>query len=250
MKYTKAELDYFNARLARIGYLIDTYQEQSPNRILLDVGCGEGFALAYFSSKGFIVNGLDFSAAGVTQQNPKLLDLIETGDLFCLLEHKYSQSLRYDVLLLQNVLEHVIDPLKLLVLLKQLLNPGGLMLVTVPNDFSLTQQTLLDFEHIDSNFWVCPPDHLSYFTHTSLRNTLIHCGYDVKDLIADFPIDWFLFHDGSNYIKEKSKGKKAHLARVTIENMIQSNDDADVICFYRALANLGAGRDLTAIYSA
>ena len=55
---------------------------------ILDVGCGEGFALAYFARKSFKVNGLDFSSAGVCSQNPDFADCVETGDLFSLLEKK------------------------------------------------------------------------------------------------------------------------------------------------------------------
>jgi len=247
LNYSQQELDYFNARLSRIHYLIDQHQSAEAKRSFLDVGCGEGFALAYFANKNFQVRGLDFSSAGIRKQNPAFIECVETGNLFDLLEKKFLHSQKYDVILLQNVLEHVVDPLALLQLVKQLLEPSALVIITVPNDFSLTQKYLLAKGCIDYEFWVCPPDHLSYFDYESLQSILIHSGYIVRDLISDFPIDWYLFHPGSNYIKNSSNGKPAHSSRVMIENMLHSNDISKVVSFYRSLAQLGAGRDLTVV---
>jgi 2-polyprenyl-3-methyl-5-hydroxy-6-metoxy-1,4-benzoquinol methylase len=249
LSYAAAEIDHINARLSRINYLVNQNLSGEHCRSFLDVGCGEGFALAYFAEKNFEVSGLDFSNEGVSRQNPDFAERVETGDLFSLLRKISLSGNQYDVILLQNVLEHVLDPVALLKSIKELLEPAGLVIITVPNDFSLTQKTLLAKGHIDREFWVCPPDHLSYFDHNSLRNILLHCDFFVRDLISDFPVDWYLFHSGSNYINDPSQGKEAHLSRVAIENMLQANDISDVVSFYRSLAKLGAGRDLTAVAS-
>lgn len=249
LTYSNSEIDYFNARLCRIHYLVNENQPGKHCRTLLDVGCGEGFALAYFARMNFEVSGLDFSSAGVCQQNPDFADCVETGDLFHLLEKKSLSNNRYDVVLLQNVLEHVLDPIILLKSIKEILEPTGLAMITVPNDFSLTHKCLLAKRCIDREFWVSPPDHLSYFNYDSLQNILHHCGFVVRDLISDFPVDWYLFNSESNYIVDPSKGKAAHLSRVMIENMLHTNNIADVVGFYRSLAKLGAGRDLTAVVS-
>lgn len=249
LAYTQAEIDYFHTRLSRIHYLINLNQSHKSGRSFLDVGCGEGFALAYFDALDFEVSGIDFSSDGICKQNPSFANCIETGDIFSLLELKSGFGSKYDVVLLQNVLEHVTDPLCLLESIKQLLWPTSLVIITVPNDFSKTQETLLAKGCIDREFWVCPPDHLSYFNYESLRKTLVHTGFDVHDIISDFPVDWYLFHPGSNYIKNPSNGKSVHLSRVLIENMLQDNDISVVISFYRALAELGSGRDLTAVAS-
>lgn len=166
---------------------------------------------------------------------------------FFLIEQKINSNEVYDVILLQNVLEHVLDPFALLQTISKLLTPNGLIIITVPNDFSLTQKTLLSNGSIDKEFWICPPDHLSYFNFDSLQSILLEAGFLIRDLISDFPVDWYLFHSGSNYIRDSSKGKEAHLSRVAIENMLQTNDISDIICLYRSLAKLGAGRDLTAV---
>ena len=169
------------------------------------------------------------------------------GDVFSLLQAEITVGDTYDVIWLQNVLEHVIDPLALLESLRKLVSPGGLAVVTVPNDYSVTQRALFDHKHIDSAFWVVPPEHLAYFDSVSLTNTAKAAGWDCVDLLCDFPIDWFLFHPGSNYIQNKpAAGKSAPKARVQIENLIHEQHIGDVLRFWSAAAKLGMGRNITA----
>ena len=152
----------------------------------------------------------------------------------------------YDVVWLQNVLEHVIAPLELLASLRALISPNGVAVITVPNDCSITQREALDKQHIDTTFWVGPPDHLTYFDYSSLSNASKATGWECVEILADFPVDWFLFHPGSNYVRDKTTGKAAHKARVKIENLIHQQPIDDVIRFWSAAAKLGIGRNITA----
>jgi SAM-dependent methyltransferase len=213
---------------------------------MLDVGCGEGYALAYFREHGWNVRGLDFSSAGVTSKNPQCRDCLTTGDLFELLNAEISAGRSYDVVWLQNVLEHVLDPMGLLHSLRTLVSAEGVAVVTVPNDCSITQRAALEGGHIDRTFWVAPPDHLSYFDRDSLAKAASAAGWTCRDVMADFPIDWFLFHPGSNYVRDRGMGKAAHRARVELENLVHSRHIDDVVDFWVSLAKLGFGRDLTA----
>ena len=249
-EYTKDELLFIKAKLEQRLAALEIYLPQSGNESkgrMLDVGCGEGFTLAFFREKGWLVKGIDFSSAGVRSKNPECLDVLVEGDVFSLLQAEITVGDTYDVIWLQNVLEHVIDPLALLESLRKLVSPGGLAVVTVPNDYSVTQRALFDHKHIDSAFWVVPPEHLAYFDSVSLTNTAKAAGWDCVDLLCDFPIDWFLFHPGSNYIQNKpAAGKSAHKARVQIENLIHEQHIGDVLRFWSAAAKLGMGRNITA----
>jgi 2-polyprenyl-3-methyl-5-hydroxy-6-metoxy-1,4-benzoquinol methylase len=244
LNYGEDEKNYFRAKLAQRYSVI---QQLVPNgRKMLDVGCGEGFALAYFRQQGWQVRGLDFSSAGVEAQNPSCIDALETGDVFALLDQENKESRTYDVIILQNVLEHVIDPVDLLGSLKSVVSRGGVLVVTVPNDFSGIQKEALSSGHIDNEFWVALPDHLSYFDHASLPAAAEHAGWKCRELLADFPIDWFLFHEGSNYVNERHLGKAAHIARVQLENLIHRCSLPDVVAYWAAAARLGIGRGITA----
>lgn len=247
LAYSQEELTYFNAKLEqRFAVLQRHLQPVEGKSRMLDVGCGEGYALAYFLKQGWSVKGIDFSSAGVASKNPHCLDTLVTGDIFALLNAEIAASKTYDVLWLQNVLEHVLDPLDLLNSLRPLVEPGGMTVITVPNDCSITQRAALAGEHIDHAFWVAPPDHLTYFDTQSLANTASQTGWQCVEMLGDFPIDWFLFHPGSNYVRDRSVGKAAHKARVQIENLINEQPIDDVIQFWSSAAKLGLGRDITA----
>jgi 2-polyprenyl-3-methyl-5-hydroxy-6-metoxy-1,4-benzoquinol methylase len=246
IEYSAEEVQYFRAKLEQRWAVIQRHRPHGTGTRLLDVGCGEGYALAFFRENGWTVRGLDFSSAGVASKNPGCRDALLTGDVFELLAAEIAQGRTYDVVWLQNVLEHVIDPMSLLESLRALVGEQGIAVVTVPNDCSITQRAALEKSHIDRNFWVAPPDHLSYFDRDSLAEAAGAAGWECAAVIADFPIDWFLFHPGSNYIRDASAGKNAHRARVQLENLIHTRPVDDVLELWSALATLGFGRDLTA----
>jgi 2-polyprenyl-3-methyl-5-hydroxy-6-metoxy-1,4-benzoquinol methylase len=247
LEYTRDELTYFNAKLEQRSAVLQRHllPENGKPR-LLDVGCGEGYTLSFFRQQGWSVKGFDFSSAGVKSKNPACMDALVTGDIFTLLEAEIQAGKTYDVVWLQNVLEHVLEPLKLLKSLRSLVTPGGLAVVTVPNDCSITQNELLALGHIEHAFWVSPQEHLAYFDYSSLISISKGAGWECLEMLGDFPVDCFLFNPKSNYIYDHSFGKSAHRARVQIENMIQKQPIIDVVSFYSALAKIGLGRNITA----
>lgn len=248
------ELNYSEAELAHIRAKIELRWHSVVQRVpgpgrLLDVGCGEGFVLAHGHAKGWQVKGLDFSVAGLEAQNPACAPFLETGDLFELLERACATGVQYDVIWLQNVLEHVIDPKALMQTLHRLIHPEGVLVVTVPNDFSRLQHAALSGGQIDRAFWVALPDHLSYFTAPSLQTLGQATGWECPQILGDFPVDWFLLNDAANYIADPGKGKAAHHARVTLENLILDTSPDDATAFFEGLARIGMGRDLTALFT-
>jgi 2-polyprenyl-3-methyl-5-hydroxy-6-metoxy-1,4-benzoquinol methylase len=255
-KYNEYELRFLKAKIEQRYTLVEKALKPGPlprsktgkkQRSFLDVGCGEGFAMSFFKEHGFKVKGLDFSSHGITQLNPGCLEDLVTGDVFRLLDEEIAIRANWDVVWLQNVLEHVREPLNLLASLRQLLTSNGVLVVTVPNDFSTVQLFALSRGEIDEPFWISIPDHLSYFTHESLSKAITAAGFTIIDVLADFPIDWFLFHPASNYVQNKQQGRAAHLARVAIETLLSQSKVEDVNDFYSALARLGHGRNLTVV---
>jgi 2-polyprenyl-3-methyl-5-hydroxy-6-metoxy-1,4-benzoquinol methylase len=244
--YSALEAEVIDLRIAlRAAHVAALTGRTSPGS-MLDVGCGEGFVIRHFSSLGWQVAGIDFSRAGVEQINPDCAHLVEQGDVFRLLEAKITAAEQYDLVWLGNVLEHVLDPVGLLQSLRQLVSPGGLLVVTVPNDGSAYQETLLDSGAIPERFWIAVPDHISYFTADSLRHTTAATDWQCLAIQGDFPIDLFLAHPGSNYVSDRSTGPAAHQARLQLEQLIGQAGLDPANRFYTALANVGLGRNITA----
>jgi 2-polyprenyl-3-methyl-5-hydroxy-6-metoxy-1,4-benzoquinol methylase len=244
ISYSQEEKRYFNVKLEQKLEKIKSIRGTIPGK-MLDIGCGEGFALEYFRANQWTVEGLDYSDAGVKGVNPECLDFLITGDIPTLLKQKCNDLEKYDLIMLTNVLEHLLDPLGLLEQLKCLLNSNGVISITVPNDFSMLQDYLMSSKKVDADYWVVVPDHLYYFDHNSLRMTCENVGYFCHDVLADFPIDIFLLNSHANYIQNKSLGKEAHRSRVALENLLSQNPLAKINEFYSSMAKVGLGRDLT-----
>jgi SAM-dependent methyltransferase len=244
-KYPQYELDFLNLKIAQKAAVVERIRGDQPGS-MLDVGCGEGFALAWFKNKGWQVEGIDHSTAGLLAMNPELSDHMEAGDLFELLHQRISDNRQYDLVWLSNVLEHVSDPVRLLMALRRSIAEHGVLVVTVPNDGSAYQERLLEWGCIPERFWIALPDHLAYFDYDSLGKIATATGWHCEEVLADFPIDFFLLHDGSNYVKDRSRGPAAHRARVRLELLLGEMDPQWVNAFYAAMAHVGLGRGLTA----
>jgi 2-polyprenyl-3-methyl-5-hydroxy-6-metoxy-1,4-benzoquinol methylase len=244
--YPPEELQAIKLRIAlRRACALSLLQGTYPGN-LLDVGCGEGFVLAAFAESGWDVEGIDYSRAGVEAMNPAYSRYVEHGDVFSLLDARIAEGRVYEMVWLGNVLEHVLDPLRLLEALHRLVAAQGLLVVTVPNDGNRYHEHLLATGAIEYPFWIAAPDHISYFTQESLRRIATETAWDCRALHGDFPIDWFLAHDGSNYARDRSRGPQAHQARIMLERLIAESGPQAANRFYAALADIGLGRNLTA----
>jgi 2-polyprenyl-3-methyl-5-hydroxy-6-metoxy-1,4-benzoquinol methylase len=248
--YSEEELAYYRSILARkariVEQLLTPGQPQSPRK-LLDIGCGEGWALAWFRAQGWQVQGVDFGNAGLMAHNPDLADRVEVGFVPGILQQRVQGAERYHLIWLDNVLEHVREPRQLVQQCYDLLAPGGVLVVEVPNDFSPVQRDLVDKGQIPDQRWVVLPDHLSYFNREGLSNLLTTVGLQVAHIQSDFPIDWFLYHPASNYYQHPEAGRDAHRARMQLEMLLNNQQNPEALDrLYTALCELGMGRQLVA----
>ena len=219
-----------------------------PRHSLLDIGCGEGWAMRYFHQKGWKVQGLDYSDYGLRLFNPHLSNHLIKGDIYENLNYLIHRKRKFDLIWLTNVLEHVLEPEKLVQDLKRLCMNRGILLIQVPNDFSDLQMFLIDRAFIKSPFWIVTPDHISYFSKDSLVALLESFGWNTCKLISDFPIDFNLFNEKTNYVKDMSVGRSVHLARVEIENYLHRHDPERTNKLYELMAEMGIGRQISGFF--
>lgn len=243
-QYNQEELDWALNK-ARLAEKTATKFAKLPDSSFLDIGCGEGFFMDYFHKQGYVVEGWDFSSHGISKFHPHLLPYFKQGDIYDLIDAAAAAGTSFSCINLSNVLEHVIDPIKLLQEIKKVLKPGGVLRVCVPNDFSEFQKLLVARGNRDL-YWWAPPEHLSYFDKDSLQNVIQHCGYKSLTILANFPVESFVMHKLANFWEDDSRGKSAHRARVTIENFLLTRDMDDYIAYAAAAGKLGYGRELTA----
>ncbi|HEY2820026.1 MAG TPA: class I SAM-dependent methyltransferase [Candidatus Acidoferrum sp.] len=148
---------------------------------LLDIGCNEGRSLRLFARNGFReLEGLEVNetaaatarAAGFT---------VHTG-----LIDDFAPQKQYDVAILSNVLEHSLDPRKMLSDARRVLAPGGQVWISCPNSQSWLRKA---FGRSWLNWHV--PFHISHFAPQTLTRLLVDAGFATVEMKQITPALWF-----------------------------------------------------------
>lgn len=241
-KYSSDELKYFKYT-AEVAQFIFEDKYNLKSNSLLDIGAGEGFFAYSFFAKKWDVTTLDYSTYGISSHNPSLQSTLIQGDIFQSIENIVQNKIKYNLINLSNILEHVIDPIELLTNIKLLLADKSLLRISVPNDYSSFQKFLLEKKYT-TNTWFCPPDHLHYFSFKSLSSLLESLGYEVVIKMGEFPIELYLSNEVSNYTKNKDLGKFAHKSRIEVDNFLFEQGIEKYINYYKASAEIGLSRQV------
>ena len=220
--YDPEEQLYFENKIREKYYVISKRSKERNLTLnsLLDIGCGEGFTLDFFHKQGWSVMGIDYSEYAVKKLNPHVKNYVIGGDIFESLNTLIEQTKKFDIIWLDNVLEHVAEPRELLNLCNRVASDNSILVIEVPNDFSSFQKALEESEKIDKEYWIAYPDHLNYFSRDSLIKLSETCAWNCYKTITDFPIEFQIANDNANYIKDRSKGKQAHRTRIFIDNFL------------------------------
>ncbi len=137
---------------------------------LLDVGCGGGLFLGMMRERGVRVAGLDFSreAAAITWRRQGVPAICAS------LERAPFGAGSLGGITMFHVLEHLYDPRAYLGAAHELLEPGGRLIVQVPNAASWQFRLL-------GRFWngVDVPRHLFDFRDRDVERLLVESGFAV-----------------------------------------------------------------------
>jgi SAM-dependent methyltransferase len=141
----------------------------APGR-LLDVGAGRGDLGVVLAELGWHVTGLEPSAQACEEGRRRGVEMVQ-GTLGDASADELDGA--YDALVFQHALEHVAEPRDDLSGAHELLRPGGLLLVAVPNFGSWQRRRFGDaWFHLDL------PRHRSHFTAAGLGRALTESGFE------------------------------------------------------------------------
>lgn len=151
---------------------------------VLDVGCGNGSFLQFAKSHGWETFGADIRLSP------------ETANLTCpLFEGRLPDIdfgvLEFDVIRFNHVLEHLQNPLVELARCRELLNPGGIVFVGVPNLAGVSPR-IKNFQSrlgLKKKRWrhYAATHHLYFFTPATLFRTIERAGFTVR--LWETPVD-------------------------------------------------------------
>ncbi len=173
------------------------YLDQVPPGRLLEIGCGDGQRLALFKSRGWIVEGQEVDQKAAGQVRDRFGIKVHSGKI----EDLGLGEAEYDAVVMNHVVEHVHDPVGLLMECRRLLKPGGLLMAITPNIESLGH-------HIFRSCWLGleQPRHLRLFSGKALRSCAERAGYLHIEIWAT-PVNAAGFYLGSHTIKTYGKYK-------------------------------------------
>jgi SAM-dependent methyltransferase len=135
---------------------------------VLDIGCFTGEFLGLLKDKGVAGSyGLELQPEAVEIASKRLPGCIFQADVFS----KDFPAVPCDVITLLGVIEHVIEPVRLLRRAYDLLNQGGVLMLQTPNSASL-------LAHVMGKFWppYAPVEHIHLFSKKALHRVLDDMG--------------------------------------------------------------------------
>jgi len=246
-QYADHEVAYFLNKIEQKALILESILGKEKGKRLLDVGCGEGWALRVFHERGWKVTGLDFSDFGCKKHNPSQADALRAGDIYQSIDNLAKEGAKFDCIWLDNVLEHVLDPGELLAKCARLASDKAALLIEVPNDCSLVQEQVFGGGMVSRPYWIAPPEHISYFNRDGLLALCREIGWESRCTLGDFPIDWFLFNPNTNYV-DKPVGKSCREAAVRLENLFHEVSPEKTNRFFEAMADIGMGRNIIGFF--
>lgn len=166
------------ASTSRFRPLLERIQKVVPRGRLLDVGCGAGDLLDEARKFGcWELEGLDPSAQAAELAQQRVGCTIHQA----LLEDVDLPSASFDVITLLGVLEHLHDPSSTLARVHELLKPGGVVAVYVPNFDYLKFKDAGLLCYLRRGRWsdLHPQEHQFQFTRRTLSHMLSSREFDL-----------------------------------------------------------------------
>jgi 2-polyprenyl-3-methyl-5-hydroxy-6-metoxy-1,4-benzoquinol methylase len=161
---------------------------------ILDVGSACGFFIEAALKHGLDAYGIEFSKEAVAMAREDIRPRITIGDVNLLRQRGDEQ---FDAVVAFDIIEHTQNPLKFLDEIRQILRPGGwLMLATPDTDHFL--------RYLMKDRWpmLQPMQHTYLFSKAAMRYALEKAGYENigvrkadKSLTLDYLIDQIHVHN-------------------------------------------------------
>ncbi len=173
---------------------IDLLKRLGARGRILDVGCACGFFIEAALKHGFDAYGIEFSKEAVAIARQEIRSRITVGDVNLRREREED---RFDAVVAFDIIEHTQNPIKFLEEIRQILRPGGWLMLATP-----------DTGHFLRYLMGCrwpmlqPMQHTYLFSKSAMRFALAQAGFENiavqkadKSLTLDYLIDQLRVHN-------------------------------------------------------
>lgn len=180
-------------RINTLFSMLDADLFNGDNKKYLDIGCGVGWALMVAKEYGFEACGVEPEVKAVKFARSELrLNVVNSYFSSDLFEHE-----SFDLIVMDQVLEHLSNPLNFLVDAFKLLKPGGIFFLGVP-PLDWSRKAISISLHFSSNMinkirkisylksivpildkydlFISPEGHINYFTAKSIKILAKECN--------------------------------------------------------------------------
>ena len=211
---------------------IKKFLKRVPKNInkILEFGCGNGISLQILQEKNkdFILQGIDLNPASVKSCDEKGINC----QLADITDFSKQHKKIYDAIISFEVLEHLVDPKKVLKSIKKTLKKDGIIYMTMPNYIAY------DFLEIGEGYRnLFGPGHLNYFNPKSIEILLKQCGFKDIKVFCDGVLD-------TSIVKNYHDTKKIKLSSFWKE-IYNSNNEAFLNEFQLLLSKYNLSGNMT-----
>ena len=206
-------------------------EDIAPNKFLLDVGAGTGDFLAR------VLNNKEWQADGIEPD----YSMAQKHHFFHGGYRDYANKSGVGVISAHWVMEHLENPKDFLEWARGTLAHKGVLLVTIPNDFSEIQKR--GMVAVNKLYYWLHPTHINYWNSVTFSEFLKRNGFDVQvsRTYGSWEPEKHLLA-GQNYLEDHALGRYLHKARKTNELAMGAKHRMRVM---RTNGLMGWGRDLT-----
>lgn len=196
-RYHLAPIDLENPKNAHDFQIILT----GTDKRVLEFGPATGYVSKILKERGCYITAIERNPT-FAEQAKQIVDKIIVGDAETLNLDEVLGNERYDVILMGDFLEHLVEPLNLLKKIRKFLSTNGYIVCSIPNIAHITVRLqLLNGEFKYESTGLIDETHLHFFTLDTILSMLDESGHSINQLHR-VKQDFYLLHrtDFNHYV--------------------------------------------------